>query len=154
AFFELVDRGQVQVHMDRRHVWLLTDQRRGDPQEVAEAVASRRKPVGRRWAHQLVVRLRLIEQLLFVEIGAQTLVVQPAYLCDSDQPALDDQVGNPVGLLVHNQPLDRAQTPPVSADNGFTETELPHLPSSPPPASGLTSMRLRASSRRCSQILR
>lgn len=59
-----------------------------------------------------------------------------------------------MGLLIYDEALYRAQAPTVSADNGFTNAQLPHLPASAPPASGLTSMRLRASSRRCSQIFR
>src|SRR5215467_3821285 len=140
--------------MDWRYVGLLSDQRRGDAKEVAKRITARRNPVRPRGAYQGIVGLRLFEQLLFVEVGTQSLVVHGADLSDADEPAPDHQVAHTVGLLVHDEPLDRAQALAVLADHRLTGAQLSHVPSSVPPASGLTSMRLRASSRRCSQILR
>ena len=45
AGHDLVDRREVEVGVDRRHVRPLADQGRGDPQEVADGVAARGLPV-------------------------------------------------------------------------------------------------------------
>ena len=98
--------------------------------------------------------IAICRPLLVSVFSSELVVAQSAHPSRSHQAPVYNDVGHLMRLLVDYQPLDRTQALAVLANDGFANAEDSHRPSSGPLASGRTSMRLRASSSRCSQIFK
>ena len=154
-----MDRGEVQVRLHGRNVGSLADHRLGQPQEVLEPVAGRGRPhlVGR--PQELAVHLRQPAHALRAHVRHQAVGTGVSDPGQAQHATIDHDVRHAVGRGIDHQALQAPETLAVRRQHVLADPELPH--SSVPlsslgsvRASGRTSIRFLASSRRSWQTRR